>query len=1159
MNSSFNDAQRGFALRPLTQEALDADEMRDYEAAFEAVFSQPNVRNVALSGSPASNKGAVVNGWKAAHQPERWMTVSVPHFNSSSSHVTAGEAEDALINQLVGQMDLRRSPKSRFRNLMKHSHALDAVIGAVFAVFVALSIFLIWVAGLLPSARPNIVLCGVAFVAWLACIGFGVYQIVRTDALGRLLSRLRRKGSDIVLAAGPNDSRIERYMGDLVYVLNTNDFDNIVFEDLDSYRTLPLFERLRALNALANAQRPADRAPLRFFYLVSDGLFDDPHERARFFDYIIPVIPYADAANVLAQFKSGLADIGLEVDEDFLADLSLFVDDPNILRDIVNEAHQYKTELLADGNETEGDAERLVALVTYKALFPRDFELLQAGQGYVHALLKSRTPIIAEMRSRNARASQQLIDELDEAQEAGDTTRTVEISAQLEQLERDDVECSRKSLAALLDGMSNPDPIFENPPSNAPLDAGYLASVLASPYFPFIRFAVGNGWIDGTYERFLSNVYADSMAGDDRELISAISQGLAVESDRKVDNPFAVMSHLDVDAFALESARVHELLTHLLTYGPDDKLESLFRGIGHDDDLMWLLGYTESDQFSGAVFAAMERTLEQPIERILADEEIDLARRRRFAHRLLAFGANALDDEGVRASVCEFAHDDAKFLHVDCVVPMSIAESLAKIGYRPAELDCEGCDQDLLQYVYGHDLYDPTAPAIDNLLASLLGADTALPGGYLATRVYSLTGTAVKEVVEDNAERFVSTLLDSSKVKLTDSPEAIAWVLNLEDLPPKYALGYCKALDGDIEIDWLATVENYTYQGVLLDRGLVANTPANILDYYTSAGNIVDEHLAKFLEANPFPADFTMATTEEHLGSESGFLKAVIECAGLSDAKVDEIATTYRAQFNHFDMEGLADSRVEMLVRSGVIRMTEDNLRFVRKECPSAAKWFAETDVATYVRMVLPDENGEGGDCGFVRNEALEIFEMRDVDDESKVALLAGFSEPVPLSASYPNELNAAIASRNFSVNDLAMVDGLYAHGNRKLKRALAEAVVANRAELAAREILLSMEMVADIAWRMREDRAQMIEFITGQLVRRDPEPTRLEVRNVFERASLKEYVILMAGPSSVIPDTPEDDALIAALATLGMAGKQTGKTDWQGLRRINSKGYSRK
>ena len=63
----------------------------------------------------------------------------------------------------------------------------------------------------------------------------------------------------------------------------------------------------------------------------------------------------------------------------------------------------------------------------------------------------------------------------------------------------------------------------------------------------------------------------------------------------------------------------------------------------------------------------------------------------------------------------------------------------------------------------------------------------------------------------------------------------------------------------------------------------------------------------------------------------------------------------------------------------------------------------------------------------------------------------------------------------------------------------------------------------------------------------------------MFERANLDNYVTLIDGPSALILDTPEDDALLNALQELGMAGKQTGKPDWLNRRRVNSKGYTRK
>lgn len=1150
-------------LQPLAQNVLSGEELESYLPEFELVESRGDVRNVAVTGPATANKEAVVNSWKARSGAGRWLTVSMPHFNGDASPISTSEIEETLINQIVCQMSLSKSPKSRFRPLMKRNRALDIAIAAVCAAFVALTIFLVWVAGLLPSSRPPMALCALGFVAWLGCIGFGVFHIVRSNAIGRLLARFKLKGGGIELAGGANDSRIERYMGDLVYLLDTNGHDFVVFEGLDTYRYLPLFERLRALNALVNAQRGEGRASMRFVYLVSDSLFEDPHERARFFDYIIPVIPFVDPANVLMQFRGGLSGVGIDVDGDFLADLSRFVDDPSILRDIVNEARHYKAGLLDADETSENDLERLIALLTYKALFPRDFDMLQNGRGYLNALLKSRSAIVEEMLSRNVKATAELAARLETAKAEGDAAAVTVIQDDIDALKREELELGRKTLAMLIDEMANPEPLFQNPPYREGLDAAHLRSVLASPYFPFVRFAVGRGWIDSTYERFLSNFYAESLAADDRGLIAAIAQGAPVDADRAVRNPFAIVSHLDPDAFTLKGARVFALLRHLLVYGPDDKLETFFAGIDHDDDIAWLLDYTESGSFEGSVFAVAERLLDDPIARILANDGIEPTRRRRFCHRVLAFGRDVLKTGRVYEAVRSVAHGDAGFLRVDCVTPMAIAEGLVAVDYRPYQLETRDCNRDLLQFVYDHGLYEPVATVVDNLVASLLETGPAIPGGFLVTRLFSLTGSAVRNNVAAEADAFVESLIEATPVKFDDSPEAVAWLLGLSALSPERALAYLRELSDDIAVDRIAEVGNYTYQGVLMDRNLVECTPVNILGYFKSAGCSVDEHLAALLEENSFPADFTMATTQEILGDESGFLKEVIKCGKLSDEKVGEITAAYRAQFNHFDITGISEARAESLIANGTIRITADNLNFVRQNYPGAARRFAETEPKAYLRLALGGRDGEVPECGFVRNEALDVFDMDEVDDEVKTALVSGFSEPVSLSADYPNELNAAIASTHFNPNNLALADELYAQGNNKLKRAIAEACAAHHAELAEQGVRLSMALLADVAWRMRAERGRMVRVIAQQLggrdAERDPEPTRLEVRSVFERAGLDEYVELIDGPSAVIPDTLEDDELIAALGELGMAGKQTGKPDWQGLRRVNSKGYSRK
>lgn len=1166
MNGTSNEAQTNPALLPLTPGMLSDEELQTYDREFSLVFSNPNLRNVAVTGATGSGKSTVVNSWKSMHPEHGWLDVSLANFTDEAKRPSPTAIEEALINQIVGKMDLRKSPKTRFRKSLERPWTTDLCYALIGAAFIALSIFLIWVNTLIPSARPSFPLIGTAVVAWFACIVFAIYRIGRTNALSRVAKRMRVNAEVIELSVGENSSPIQRYMADLVYLLNTSNYDTVVFDDLDSFGYLPLFQELRQLNDLANSRRSSDRARLRFFYLVNDGMFDDPHDRAKFFDYIISIIPYVDPSNALALFREGLEGVGIRADDEFLYELSLFIDDPRILRDLVNETHHYKSALFADDAMHDGDIERLIALLAYKTLFPRDFELLQVDQGYVNALLRSRSIIVEQLTAQNAREAEALSNELD----SGTSVRDDEaLRMRISEIEAENLEFSRKTLAQLLTGLDDADAVFANPPYVHGLDPAYLAEIIGSPHFPLVKFLIMRGWIDETHERFMSNFYSDSISVRDREFLMAIFQGKPLDTTYVVENPSAVIGRLDADTLTWSNAKNYSLLTYLLHHGPEDKTRAMFAGIRHDQSLEWLLEYSESDQFDNAIFIEMERQLSSPIQQILTSSQFELVRRRRFAHRILISGRSVLENEKVRQAVLDFAQNDLAFLQVEVTKPMNIAEGLSAIGYHPTDIYTDGVSKKLLQYIFENKLYEPTAPFLDSLSAALIDASPAIDSGYLVTRLYNLGDTPIKDVVEENTDTFVETLLENTDRNLTESGDAIAWLLNCKGLSEKLANAYIEAIGNSTQIEDVRTIENPLYQAALLDQGHVSPTSVNMLDYFRASGFIIDEHLGTLLNKCPFPEDLTMGFAENHLGDESGFLTAVITSPYISDEKLVEIVQTYRAQFNHFGVQGLTDSRMELLISLGVVRTTADNLNFVRQSNPHCAKFFAAADSQSYLELVLtgPTSEQEEGEeaptehvsCEFIEEEALEIFDLEDVDERTKLTLLANIPGKVHLQANYPNTLNAAIATKHFDPADIGKIADLYIQGDRKLKRALAEAFVEQQLNVPRDTLQLSMDMVADIAWRMRNERPEMLAFIAGQLKGRDPDPTRLEVRTVFERANMREYVELIDGPSAIIPQTPEDDLLIETLGEMGMAGKQSGKADWQGQRRVNSKGYTRR
>ncbi|HHQ4680884.1 TPA: hypothetical protein ACSP3E_004229, partial [Aeromonas veronii] len=105
-----------------------------------------------------------------------------------------------------------------------------------------------------------------------------------------------------------------------------------------------------------------------------------------------PVIPVLDSSNsldmLLEAFKSYCDHKNIKVH--FLQGLSLYIDDFRLLKNIYNEFTIYYHKL----NTTELDANKMLGIISYKNIFPKDFSELQLSQGFIYNLLNRKSAII---------------------------------------------------------------------------------------------------------------------------------------------------------------------------------------------------------------------------------------------------------------------------------------------------------------------------------------------------------------------------------------------------------------------------------------------------------------------------------------------------------------------------------------------------------------------------------------------------------------------------------------------------------------------------------------------------------------------------------------------------------------------------------------------
>ena len=257
------------------------------------------------------------------------------------------------------------------------------------------------------------------------------FRIFKKLRIKNIIKRFKVHDVELELCDEKIDSYFDRHLSEVLYLFESSEAHIIVFEDLDRYNNNAVFARLRKINTLLNCEsrvsKRIDGYKIKFLYLLRDDLFISK-DRTKFFDFIIPIIPAIGSSNSFEQLKKLFADGKIEVlntqeysntdrndilSTGFLRSLCLYVDDMRILKNIYNEFIVYRDKLCGieeersepKGEQNENEAKqrkidlnyvKLLSIITYKNIFPTDFDQLLLGRGFVYTMLKDGANLLNE-------------------------------------------------------------------------------------------------------------------------------------------------------------------------------------------------------------------------------------------------------------------------------------------------------------------------------------------------------------------------------------------------------------------------------------------------------------------------------------------------------------------------------------------------------------------------------------------------------------------------------------------------------------------------------------------------------------------------------------------------------------------------------------------
>lgn len=439
----------------------DIDKIQPYLDQLKDTLNVKGINNIALTGGYGSGKSTILKTFQHINKDDyNFLNISLAAFNQKklkenfkeiydikiSNGKTKDVAEKEIANEfketIISTEELERQleisilqqiiykvkpsnlPESRFKRIINIPNwKLWLAIPISFIIWIS-SVVLLFKYNFLDRLNPNEwtfkfkdtdLAAYIVFIISFLGIGFFSKIIVSLFSNSKI-NKVNLKG-EIEIGDNSNTSILNEHYDEILYYFEKNPFNVVVIEDLDRFDNTNIFTKLRELNILLNNadtlnnKKGYKKIGIKFLYAVGDDLFDDKKERVKFFEYIIPVIPFINSSNADEQLQNLISESGLDktiLTKELISDVTTFIDDidmrllTNIFHEFVIYRKTLKPEFIKKNDE-------LFAIIAYKNLDPKDFNSLNKKEGKLYELINKKKIYIEkfiekidyEIRSKN--------------------------------------------------------------------------------------------------------------------------------------------------------------------------------------------------------------------------------------------------------------------------------------------------------------------------------------------------------------------------------------------------------------------------------------------------------------------------------------------------------------------------------------------------------------------------------------------------------------------------------------------------------------------------------------------------------------------------------------------------------------------------------------
>lgn len=940
-----------------------------YTRALDFAFDDDSIKNIAITGVYGSGKSTIWNTYVKEKNLKNIITVSLGKYedecvkskynndgkvdNNSCSTKVDNEQENRIerqiINQIVSQIDSKKISKSKYRFKSDKGDFIKTI--PIFIVLVIILVLINWnqfvtifsiIKGDKLEDFKEILSLSIVGILFLPSLFFIILGLKKKNIFNISKINFKLVEAQLDEEISTDETVIDKDMKEIVYLLYNSDTEVVVFEDLDRYNNIEIYNKLRELNFLANGYVNSNgqkkKRIIKFIYMVKDGLFASK-DRTKFYDYIMPVVPIIDSRtsenyliSLLIKDKEKNKENPNELQANILANISLYIDDMRLLKNIVNEYYIYLN--ILPMKELNLNKNKLFAMMVLKNVFPDEFELLQGDTGYIFSIFDRIEKNIIESYKKIDESIELKKNEINSINEYFDKSG---------EYKNDDKEKIKKLQAEItsLDWKKNK---LKNNTYKEKINSfnqdkqkeifSYTKNIIEKEhYLNLVRFLILEGLIDETYYYYRAN-FDSKVEGllkiKDKIFLKDLHSNASLDIFLDVETPSEIINRLQESDYERENILNRNILKYLLENDEKKIIELILETVEKYkkySDLKEILNTFDYENikkimellFEYGQYSVGVKMIEDYPENSMVNKyilkAIVLNRKLAESKELKLFQSHIEKNQDIVSIINENEFD----IFVD---------NISKLEFKFEKLKNLQLSKEKLTKIGNNKLYILDISNIRYLIQELL--DENIEYGQMIGKIYSIDKLKLmKEYIEKNFNEFVIQYIkENSKDEKYNNSEEILIKILISEINDSYKLEYLSKNVMNIStLEKLnEVIENKKIIDKVLSENILKFNKENIL-FYCSKISEYSEEFIKYLGRN-----INSKNRDEILGQNKDLCNELINNPNIDSKLFINIIKHVKEKISCID-ERYKDkdkkSRVKQLIENNLLEINKENIEFL--------------------------------------------------------------------------------------------------------------------------------------------------------------------------------------------------------------------------------------